>query len=159
MGWVAGLLIFIISFEAMWWGWTLNRHGSWIARHPEMDRRKMVSPRMLKVACAMMSLLSLAVWLWWMYVNTASGAHIVEHSRLHEYACSFIVAGIQLTHIHFSAMVARYSCLPRSLWPMLSIWISKTLCFLFKIKPPPLTSCDVHRCWHDLARSTQEAKT
>ncbi len=156
MDYVWVTILFLISFEAVAWGWTLNRHGDWIKRHPEMDRRRMVAPSMLKTACAMSSLLSIFVWLWSVHLTiNPLGEELHSGTKIASLAVAFF---IQLSHVHFCAMTARYSCLPRSMWPLLSNLVSRTLVYTFKIRPPPLNSCDVHRCWNDMVKRRKEGK-
>lgn len=142
------VLLFLLSYEAIMWGWTLNRHATWLKNHPEMDRRKPVSYTMLRVASGMSSMLSISVWCWWIFVMM--NIDTMRYSKIHM-ICPIVVASIQLSHIHFSALIARYSCLPRSMWPLLSKGASILLVKYVKLDPPPLTSCDVHRCWSELS--------
>jgi len=141
------IITFLISYEAILWGWTLNRHGRWQAKHPNMDKRSAVSARMLQMAAGMSAIFSLFMWFLFMYTLVIS-LHYKIHANFWIFMRVFILIGIQLTHIHFSAIVARYCCLPRSMWPVLSRVLSIVVCKVFKFNPPALTSAEVHRCYN-----------
>ena len=146
------IITFFISYEAILWGWSMNRHGYWLKRHPEHDKRRMVSHTMLRIASIMTSSLSILMWLWWVYLMvtgvTLVGIPITIFGiQISEYICTLLVITVQLSHIHFSAIIARYSCLPRSMWPLLSQLVSKALVKFTRLDPPLLNSADVHKCW------------
>ena len=139
-------ITFAISFEAIMWGYTLNRHGKWQAKHPGMDKRSSVSARMLQAVGIMSASFSLGMWFLFMY-TLISRLQYAEHANFWIFVRVCILLGMQLTHIHFSAVVARYTCLPRSMWPILSKYVSIALGKTFGIKPPVLTSFEVHQCY------------
>lgn len=143
MNFIILVVLFFLSFEAVMWGWTLNRHSAWLEKHPEYDRRLLVSYPMLRKASKMAGFLSIVVWLWWITISIGN----FNDSLFHYVVCSFIVASIQLSHIHFMAIVARYSCLPLSMWPVVSKQVSIILSNKFGVHSPPKNSMEVHACW------------
>lgn len=142
---VVTIFIFLLSYEAIMWGWTLNRHATWLDKHIRDRRSVLVSFNALKLASMISSFVSIAIWSWWLFVVSTistSGGNIVL------YAIIAIIA--QASHIHFSVMLAKYSCLPRSFWSMISKYVSVAMCHFFKFKEPILTSEDLYICWgHD----------
>lgn len=151
------VITFIVSFEAIMWGYTLNRHGKWQSRHPGMDKRSSVSAMMLQMAGGMSASFSLIMWFLFMY-TLVTGLQYAEHARFWLFIRVCILLGLQLTHVHFSAIIARYVCLPRSYWPVLSACVSIMLQKLFKIKPPILTSYEVHQCYKKKCETCSEAE-
>lgn len=141
------VIIFFVSYEAVMWGWTLNRHAVWLKLHPQMEKRVSVSYRMLRVSSAMSAMLSVFIWFLFMYVSIKKLQYQTDVAFWIFIRNSCIIA-LQLSHIHFSAIIARYSCLPRSMWPLLSKIVSMALVKFFHMKEPILTSFDVHTCWH-----------
>ena len=136
------VVIFLLSYEAIMWGWTLNRHAVWIEKHIKDRRKLLVSFNMLKIASVMSSILSVGAWMWWLVVISSAVAH-----SGHIIVCAILISAIQLSHIHFSVILARYACLPRSFWSIFSQLASIFLCSVFNLKEPILTSGDLHICW------------
>lgn len=135
------IIIFFLSYEAIMWGWTLNRHAVWLDTHVK-DRRITVSHKILKMASIMASSLSILLWIWWLVVLSTTliyGSHML--------ICGLLISFVQLSHIHFSVILARYACLPRSMWPMFSKYISIFLCKYTNLPEPILTSGDLYICW------------
>lgn len=136
-------MVFLVSYEALLWGWTLYRHAIWQQEHGLQDRRGTVTSTMLKHAAIMCSIHSLG--LWFLYQTFVMFG--LFHNLWRELLFTGLVYGVQLTHIHFSAIVARYSCLPRSYWPLVSKYISILLCQKCGFPEPLKESGDIDRCW------------
>lgn len=134
-------VIFLLSYESIMWGWTLNRHAVWLEKHIKDMRKILVSFNILKITSIISAIISIVVWMWWLII-ISSAIHI---SYILVFAV--LISTIQLSHIHFSVILARYSCLPRSFWSMFSQWTSMIICVVFNIKEPILTSGDLHVCW------------
>ncbi len=153
---IIGIALFFISYEALLWGWVLNRHASWLKNNPDIDRRKIVSYKVVRFTSILSSCLNIFIWAWWMYIVMHEGppVHPIEFT----YVFSFIVFCVQLCSIHSSAFFARYSCLPSSMWPILTRFISILPDVFFNVPPPAETSSDVYRCWVRLARIRERKK-
>ncbi len=147
---VIGIILFFISYEALLWGWVLNRHATWLKNNPNIDRRKIVSYKVVRFTSVLSSFLNAFIWIWWMYIVIHEGPPV--HPIIFTYVFSGIVFSVQCCSIHSSAFFARYSCLPSNMWPILTRYISILPNLLFNIPPPAKTSAAVYRCWVRLAR-------
>ena len=140
------LVVFILSYEAIMWCWTIDRHASWLKRHPNLDKRQAVPPFMLRVAAGMACSLSLGVWMLFIYI-TMTELKYDDNPHFWVFIQNLVIASVQLTHIHLFAIGSRYMCLPRSMWPLLSKWASIVVVKFTKIPEPILSSYDVRGCW------------
>lgn len=143
---IASLLICVIGYEAIMWGWTMNRHATWLQNHPEDDDRVLlVGPRRLKFISTTSAVFSICTIFWWVYL-------MVEHPTVspagHTIVWGLIIFLIQLSVLNLFTVIARYSCLPRSMWPLISTWLSVFVVRYMGVEEPPLTSVDVHACRH-----------
>lgn len=140
------VVVFILSYEALMWCWTVNRHATWLRQHPHLDKRQAVTPRQLRCASCMTASLSLGVWLLFIYI-TMTELMYPDNPQFWVFIQNLVIASIQLSHIHLFAVGSRYMCLPRSMWPLLSKWVSMLLVKFMKMKEPVLTSYEVRSCW------------
>jgi len=111
--------IVLLGYEALMWGWTMNRHASWLVKHPEEeDRIPLVGYKRLRFISASSGLLSGLSTLGWIVLVAEHDFGVPHHGLMFGSA----VLLIQLSHINLFAVIARYCCLPRSMWPLLSTW-------------------------------------
>lgn len=146
-------IAFLVSFEAVMWAWTINRHATWLRKHPELEKRISVSYMMLRAASFMAGMLSILVWCLFMYITITELAY-EENPGFWIVIQNLVIISVQLSHTHFMAIIARYSCLPRSMWPLISKLVSIILVKWCHMKEPVLTSYDVHSC-HELSREKE----
>lgn len=141
MKWFVGATVFLLTNEALFWSWALARHAYWMDKHRELIHCKNLNCRMTMLASIMAGTLSTLVGVWYICYSIDSQALF--------YRDSLLVCGIQLSHIHFMALLARCTELPRELWPLPSQWLSKYVVRrLIKNNPSPI--CDQRRRKGDL---------
>lgn len=119
-----GLVIGILTIEVFWWGVVLNNHSRW------MHSVKHAMPHCMKdgwfrifMASVMACGLSMIAFAYEIFICTL----LWQVQMPHDTRAPWIIAGIQLSHIHLFAILARCSCLEVEDWPWLSRAISKCL--------------------------------
>ena len=130
-------VIFVLSNDAFMWYFFLYSHVGWMKGHPDLHRRKQVTPRALRITCVFSTLFTIALCVWWAYFNV-----LISHDRNwpHEFGTTptFILTALGLlAFIHHFAIFARFYCMPRRFWPPLSRLVSKLLHKFFKTEPFP----------------------
>lgn len=116
------IIIGILTLEVWWWGCALNRHSTWmrtLVRDYDDGCFLQNWPRVF-MASVMSTALSLCSALWW-FVGWWTWPETDVHTA------QWLVVGLQLSHIHFFAILARCTCLEQSYWPWLSRKISKMM--------------------------------
>jgi len=113
-------ILFITTVEVIQWSWTLFVHARWMANHRDLIKCKSLSFRMTYIAAFMAGCLSIVMFMWVIYV-----AYNGRATRLIVPMC--IGTSLQLSHIHFMAILGRCVELPVSLWPPFSKWVSRRI--------------------------------
>lgn len=134
------ILLALLAVESVSWSFTINRHAKWLKDSPVSERRAFIKTRVLTLFSSLSGIFSLFTWAWFCYFK-ANATGIEFEMPLH----LVVTIGVQLTHIHFSAVLARYSCLPETYWPCFSKLINK---ILNKYSPSP--SIEDH--WHSIQK-------
>lgn len=114
------IVIPLLSIEVFLWGCALNRHARMMkelgdkdclpADHDVCFKRNWIRVFMASV---MATALSMGVGLWWLVVWLSGAAETFVYPQ-------WIAAGLQLSHIHLFAILARCTCLDKEDWPKLS---------------------------------------
>lgn len=121
------VVILFLSFEVFSWGVKLNAHARWMKSLIDAGRFERTSDICFRnnwirvyMASVMATMLSMSVFFGWgvAWITGHTGGFIYEQ---------WVIAGIQLSHIHFFAIIARCTCLEVQDWPFVSRNISKCL--------------------------------
>jgi len=122
------VLLALLAMESVSWSFTLNRHAKWLKDSPVNERRAFIKTAVLTIFSTLSGCFTLFSWAWFCYFR----AHNIN--IYHEYELHLILTlGIQFTHIHFSVILGKYSCLPEIYWPLCSKAIHKLLKRFVKI--------------------------
>lgn len=121
------IIIIFLSLEVFWWGKCLNDHSRMMKELGDNDcyggpddicfRKNWIRVFMASV---MATSLSMGVILWWIVMWNSGEVKTFTYSQ-------WVASGIQLSHIHFFAIIARCTCLDISDWPIPSQIVSKYL--------------------------------
>jgi len=116
MKYITGISVFLLTYESLYWSFTLARHASWMDKHSALIHCKNLDCRKTMLVTIMAGSFSLLV-----------GAYFIIYSIDSPlfYKDSMIACGIQLSHIHYAAVLARCTELPIELWPIWSRFMSK----------------------------------
>lgn len=118
--------IMILANESFIWSLTMCRHISWIHRNPQYEKVLATKYRTLRNAIIFSSLFCIISFVYFIYYVSAlySGYELYD-----SYGFLFIslIPGIFLTHIHFWALIARYTCLHTRFWPCISKYVNHLL--------------------------------
>lgn len=114
------IVIILLSIEVFCWGYSLNNHSRMMKELGDKDclgqdgdfcfRKNWIRVFMASV---MATSLSVGVTMWWLIMSFAGKAESFTYAQ-------WVAAGIQLSHIHFFAIIARCTCLDIYDWPILS---------------------------------------
>jgi len=108
---------FLCAHESLQWGWSLGTHSLWMKNHESIIRCPDVNYRMVGIASIMSSLLTACILPWMIF--------LIIHGSSHLLVCLFIGTTVNLSHIHFMALLARCTSMPIECWPLLSRFMSK----------------------------------
>lgn len=127
------IVIILLSIEVFCWGYSLNNHSRMMKELGDKDclvhegdfcfRKNWIRVFMSSV---MATSLSMGVMLWW-------GVMVLSGKTDTFIYAQWVAAGIQLSHIHFFAIVARCTCLDILDWPGISQFKSK-ICHIIGLK-------------------------
>lgn len=135
--------ICLFGYEAIMWGWTMNRHALWLKRHPEdANEYPLVGYNRLRFVSISSSIISTLVITAWIILTVNHKAIFPMQQTL----LSITVLLLQLSHMNLFTLIARYTCLPRSMWPLVSVLMSKFIVKYLGALEPPLSSLEVHAC-------------
>ena len=115
-------VVFLLSYEVFTWGCKLNQH----ARDMQdiEDKTKDICAGKLWsrifMSSVMATALSMGVAIWWLAMIITGAAETFVYPQ-------WVACGIQLSHIHFFAIIARCTYLEVDSWPLLSRHISYLL--------------------------------
>jgi len=130
-------LVFVLANDCFMWFIFLYKHMQWIEQHPDLFRRKQVTPRSMKLVCWLSFMLCTSLVIWWAYFNIKISHGCIPFSLIHQPATFFFTITALLAWIHYFAIFARFYCMPRRFWPPLSMLISRFAFKTFKTKPFP----------------------
>lgn len=133
---VSSMLILLLAVDLIGWNVSICKHAKWLRNNPEAEKRRTVSGLRLYAVAGFSFALPILNIMWWsfavylIYVDKSLPAH------------RFIIAAVVITlsllgWIHLFAIIARYSCLPRGYWPLISYFVSRGLIKIFKLPKYP----------------------
>lgn len=148
--------ICLFGYEAIMWGWTMNRHAKWLKRHPEdANEYPLVGYNRLRFVSISSSVVSILVVVSWIVLSVNHKGNFPVQNML----LSITVLLLQLSHMNLFTLIARYTCLPRSMWPLVSTLMSVLIVKYLGALEPPLSSLEVHACrYHQFRRRRGDRK-
>lgn len=119
-------LIVILFAETSCWTVTIVKHASWLSKHPDYEDGMATSGNILMIASCISGIFALLAWAWlchtitlyWIGVSPWDTSLVVT---------SLLCVSILFSHIHFWALLARYTCLSIVYWPYGSYLVSRLL--------------------------------
>lgn len=120
------VVMWVLATEALMWTITMSRHACWLKRHPEYEAGLATKARTLQLAISLSGLFCLLVGCFFVYFTTllATGMWPINYIGIIGIS---LIPGVFLTHIHLWSIVARYTCLHTQYWPLVSLFVHKTL--------------------------------
>lgn len=126
----------VLAVDNIIWILVIFKHSFWLHKNDIKERRKVVSPKRLFAAAFIALPVSIAMLPWWIYLcYIYMERYPIPFHRL--FVGGTMMLLVLLTFIHLFAIIARYSCLPRRYWPLMSYHISRIIQRIFKTKPYP----------------------
>lgn len=123
--WLLAILsIFVLVFvnESLLWSYTINRHAEWIKRHPKDERRRINFKNLYKLSAftAILSLFQLIFWIFLIVFGCHCALGAISYLGVFLFTTGNLFIIICLMRI-----VAKYSRLPKTYYPVFSNWLSE----------------------------------
>lgn len=113
------IALLVTTAEAVQWGVAIGGHAAWMRHNRKFMACQYLNCKAVLIGAILTSLLSISVATTVLVLTQLSVDHVA--------ICAFMALGVQLSHIHLLAFIARCIEFPVELWPWLSKVVSTKL--------------------------------